>query len=543
MATLTTASKPTRPVKTNSGLIRGLCERDAISFKGIRYGADTSGGNRFLPPQSVTTWSGERDAFAYGPTAPQIGAEPSRSAFSHLLRSDEEQSEDCLVLNVWTPALDSNRRPVMVWLHGGAFVAGTASAPITDGCDLAKAEDVVVVSMNHRLDVLGFLDLSSFTDDLRYADSVNCGILDVVAALEWVRDNIANFGGDPDRVTIFGESGGALKVATLMAMPAARGLFQRAAIESAAGIRCRTRDASSATGAAFLQELGTPADLRTLQSLPLASLIAASRALRGRKDFAPGVDGGWGPTVDGRVLPGHPFDPEASPISADIPLIVGTTRTEATYITASDHAGFELDDAGLDLRVRAMFDDADTTRVLELYRAKYPEASCSDLYFMIGTDQWLTVASARLAELKAAQMAAPVWLYRFDWRTPVDDGKWRSPHTIELPFVFRTALRPELTVMVGPDVDNGLVDQVSGAWGAFARDGNPNGGALPAWPPYDPSTRHVMVFDTPCRAVSRLDDDLRELLQRIAFPTSGGRGEQLFAARDVSKRTQSPNKQ
>ncbi len=522
---------PTSPVETAAGQVRGLDLGGVLAFRGMHYGADTSGRNRFRAPQPVAPWTGVRDAFEFGPTAPHLAPSEVRSGFSRFLgRPDLPQNEDCLVLNVWTPACDGARRPVMVWLHGGAFIAGTASAPLTYGDLLARHEDVVVVSLNHRLNLLGYLDLGAVTDG--YDESANAGMLDIIAALQWVRDNITGFGGDPGRVTIFGESGGALKVATLMAMPDAQGLFHRAIIESAAGIRARTREDSAATAAAMLAALGLgPDNVAALHDLPLPSLYAAATSSASMRGLPVSVDGGWGATVDGHYLPRHPFDPDAPDVSARIPLIVGSNRTEATFIMAADREGFDLDWQGFARRMDLLFGADEGQRVAASYRSAYPGASWSDLYFMIGTDQWLTVASAKLAERKAAKGAAPAWLYRFDWKTPVDSGKWRSPHTIELPFVFQTARDPELAAMVGPEPDLGLVEQVSGAWAAFARTGDPNAAGLTRWTPYSAASRDVMIFDRTSRMVHDPERELREQLEPIAFPTSGGRGDLLLPVR------------
>jgi para-nitrobenzyl esterase len=520
-----------RPVETTAGRVRGLRLGNVLAFRGMHYGADTSGPNRFQAPQPVKPWPGVRDAFEYGPTAPQLSEFKPRSGFSALLRRPElPESEDCLVLNVWTPACDDARRAVMVWLHGGAFISGSGSGRVTSGGMLAHHEDVVVVSVNHRLNLLGYLDLGAVSDE--FADSANAGMLDIIAALRWVRDNIAAFGGDPGRVTIFGESGGGLKVATLMAMPHAQGLFHRAVIESAAGIQARERERSAAGAERLLAALGRgPRDIGGIQQLPLKSLYAASTAIDPLSRFPAGVDGGWGATIDGRYLTRHPFEPDAPDVSAGVPLIIGSNRTEATLIMAPDADGFELDQAGFARRMGLLFDGGEGDRVAAAYRRAYPGASFSDLYFMIGTDQWLTVASAKIAERKSAKGVAPAWLYRFDWQTPVEGGKWRSPHTMDLPFVFQTARSPELEPMVGPEPDLGLVEQMSGAWAAFARTGEPNGAGLARWTPYSAASRDVMVFDHASGLVHDPDRELRELLEPIAFATSAGRGDVLLPAR------------
>jgi para-nitrobenzyl esterase len=530
--------RPTPPVTTRSGAVRGLDLGGVLAFKGIPYGASTAGVARFRPPQPREPWTGVRDAFDYGATAPQGRADQDRAGFSKLYFTDVAQSEDCLVLNVWTPAADRGGRPVMVWLHGGAFSSGTASAPISNGAQLARLEDVVVVSLNHRINVLGYLDVGALDPD--FAPAVNVGMLDIVAALTWVRDNVSQFGGDPSRVMIFGESGGSLKVATLMAMPVAKGLFHAAAMESGAYVQAGSRDDSRQTAQALLVELGLAnGQVSQLQSLPLPTLMAASAkvsAARAAQGLI-GPGGVFASTVDGAILPRHPFDPAPSPLSDTIPLIIGSNRTETTYINAIDREGFSLGEDGLQLRVKAMFDHGDDARaIVASYRKSYPDASPSELYYLVSTDQWLTTASRKIAERKASAGHAPAFLYRFDWCTPVDGGKWRAPHTIEIPFVFQTVLNSGIGAQVGPTPDLALARRISGAWAALARTGNPNHPALTHWPAYSQRDRPTMIFDSDTRIEHDPGKAQRLLLDPIVFPTSGGRGDKALAVRALLSR-------
>jgi para-nitrobenzyl esterase len=516
--------KATGLVRTTAGPVRGLDLDGVLAFRGIRYGRSTAGEARFRPPREPEPSTAVFDAFDYGPTAPQQRGSGERASFSSIYASDVAQSEDCLRLNVWTPAAGKARRPVMVWLHGGAFTSGSASAPVTNGAELAKREDVVVVSLNHRLNVLGYLDVGAL--DPEFASAVNVGMLDIVAALKWVRDNIEKFGGDPARVLVFGESGGSLKVATLLTMPAAQGLFHVAAMQSGAYITARTREQSKLTAEALRSALGLEkADGRALQRVPIEQLLKAAASL--------GPNGGFASTVDGDILPRHPFEPDATPLSAAVPLIIGSTRTETTYINAMDREGFNLDAAGLARRVGLMFEPAEATAVLDSYKRSFPQASPSDLYHLIATDQWLTIASAKIAERKAALQRAPVWLYRFDWQTPVDGGKWRAPHTIEIPFVFQTARLSQMGAQVGPNPDLGLATRMSRAWASLARSGNPNHRDLPDWPAYSLPQRPVMLFDSNTRVVRDPDAAQRQLLEPIVFRTSAGRGDRALAVRSL----------
>ena len=334
--------RPDSPVvEIASGKLRGASSGGIHAFKGIPYGAPTGGANRFMPPQPPAPWAGVRDALAYrghAPQSPTRAGSAARSCATMLGPADATpEGEDCLTLNVWTPGLDAAKRPVMVWLHGGAFAYGSGNRAVTDGANLARRGDVVVVSVNHRLNIFGYLHLADIGGE-RFAHSGNAGSLDLVAALEWVRDNIAQFGGDPGNVTIFGESGGGGKVSVLLAMPAARGLFHRAVIQSGATIRVSTRERGNALAEAVLKELGA-ATATGCRSVPLDKLLAAiapaSRAvgptrwpLLDRYDF--------GPVVDGTDLPQQPFDPDAPPIADDIPLLIGGTREESGFFLADD---------------------------------------------------------------------------------------------------------------------------------------------------------------------------------------------------------------
>ncbi|HLG59122.1 MAG TPA: carboxylesterase/lipase family protein [Vicinamibacterales bacterium] len=496
--------------ETAYGRIRGSDVAGIKVFKGVPYGASTAGKNRFMPPVAPAKWTGVRDAIAYGPSAPQSEPGTRRTASPRAVAAAglPAESEDCLVLNVWTPAIaDGRKRPVMFWCHGGGFATGSGSSPVTEGANLARRGDVVVVTINHRLNVLGFTSLEE-PGGSEFETSGDVGMLDIVRALEWVRDNIAQFGGDPNTVMIFGQSGGGRKVSTLLAMPSAKGLFHRAIIESGATLKLVEPPQGARVARELMSTLGlSKTQVRELQLLPVDTIMSAYFAVVRRMNVDQ-MTQGFSPLVDGTVVPRHPFHPTASAVSADVPVMLGSTRTELT--SSAQDEDFSLSDAAMRGRIRQLLgDQADGT--IRVYQKANPGATSSDLYFLIASDYRYSGPVMKIAERRAALGKGPVYLYYFRWETPVDGGRLKSPHTIEIPFAFDNVKAAARLTGGGPEA-MALADRVSDTWIAFARTGNPNTPKLPRWPAFTAADRPTMVFNNGSRVEN---DPIKE--QRLAM--------------------------
>ena len=495
-------------VEVTSGNVRGSRSDDICSFKGIPYASSTGGSRRFKPPSAVTPWSGIRNTTVCGNSPPQVIAAPHPlfAWYSTVPPIDE----DCLFVNVFTPALNvAARRPVMVWIHGGAWANGAGSAPGFDGTNLAKLGDVVVVTVNHRLNVFGYLRLDD--PDERFADSGNVGMLDLVAALQWVRDNVAAFGGDPANVTIFGQSGGAAKVTGLMAMPAARGLFHKAIAQSCSGVlRLASEEEAARLTHGLAARLGIEHPTGTvLQAVPVEQMVASLATL------------GWWPfrpVLDGRSFTRNPFDPLAPEIASDIPLMIGTVATEATRYMAVDSSNFTLGIEEVRRRVgRFLGIGADQTeRVLDTYRIHLSGPLPSELMAAVATDYTYGRNTTRAAALQAATARAPVYAYMFNWKAPAMDGVLKTPHTIEVPFVFGTTEGAQALLGSGPEVAT-LARTMIATWSAFARSGNPNNPALPHWQRYHDIGRSTMVFDNESKIAPDPGGEARRALDPLPY--------------------------
>lgn len=515
-ADIIVASDAKSVVDTTAGKVRGFTRNGIYTFKGIPYAGTTAGNARFMPPAKPTPWTGVRSSLYFGwvcPQAPRTGWANDETAFMFEW-DDGIPGEDCLRVNLWTPGINDNKkRPVMVWLHGGGYSAGSGQELKSyDGENLSKRGDVVVVSLNHRLNIFGYLNLAEYGEP--YASSANVGQLDLVAALEWVRDNIAGFGGDPGNVTIFGQSGGGGKVGTLMGMPAAKGLFHRAIVQSGSSLRQTPADRSSKLAAAVLAELGLSASsIKQIHELPYQRLTEAAMAAVRKMNPTPAVPGSgggvnWGPTVDGKILPNHAFDPAAPAYSARVPLLVGTVLNE--FVNGIGNPQFEAMTAeDMKKRVTAQHGER-ADQIIEVFRQAHPNAKPCDLLSLISAAMPRRNAVTQ-AERKAAQGGAPAYLYWFAWQTPVLDGRPRAFHCCELPFVFYNTDRA--AAMTGGTAEaRELSARVADAWINFARKGDPNHAGLPAWPAFTAEKCPTMIFDDKCELKNNPDGDERRAL-------------------------------
>ncbi|MET0920642.1 MAG: carboxylesterase/lipase family protein [Acidimicrobiia bacterium] len=489
-------------VKTSKGAVRGTVDEAVEVFKGVPYAGTTAGANRFRPPVPREAWDGELDATAYGASSPQgtgsAAAMPEELlSILGVLADAHEQGEDCLVLNVWTPRSgDGGARPVMVWLHGGGYTSGSGSSRVFRGARLAARGDVVVITLNHRLGPFGFLELAEVGGDA-YADSGNVGILDIVAALQWVQQEIAAFGGDPGNVTIFGESGGGGKVSTLLGMPIARGLFHRAVVQSGPGLRSTELTDATATSRAVLEALGLDETrVDELQTVPAADLLAAAgKVTGGGIGFAGGSSRGFGPVLDGRSITAHPFDPVAPSGAADIPLLIGTNKDEAALFVVMMPGFDDMDDAAHENLLRAIAGER-ADALLAAYATTRPGSTPAERTVAAMTARFWA-GSILQAERKAAASTAPTFMYLLTYETDVYGGRLKSPHALEIPFVFDMV---DDSAFTGSwDGRQRLADAMSDAWIAFARSGDPNHPGLPTWPPYSAHDRSTMIFDRDCR--------------------------------------------
>ena len=499
--------------QTEAGSVRGYRHHSIYTYKGIPYAS----AKRFETPQKTAPWQGIRSSMTYGPVAPLVDPTVAVQDESEFVFHHDwgYTNENCLVLNVWTPGLnDGKKRPVLFWIHGGGFTAGSSQElPSYDGEQLAATGDVVVVSINHRLNILGFLDLSAYGE--KYAHSANNSILDIKAALEWVQKNITHFGGDPGNVTIFGQSGGGAKVNTLMAMPSVKGLFHKAVNESGAfKTTLPDKSITQAIAAEVLKNLNiTPDHIDSIQKVPFENLVKAGKLalktvsdnLKATGKIMPGMGLGWAPSLDGTDIPYTPGSPEALQVSKDIPLLIGTVKNEFSVFMNSSltHASREQVMAAIQQR-----HPSNAAAWVAAVKKAYPNDTLpSDL---LDVDVMFRPGAVVQANQKAAMHAAPVYMYLFTWQSPVMDGKYKAVHCMELPFVFNNIAKCEEMTGGGKEAYR-LADKMSKAWIQFARTGDPNHGGLPNWPAYTEENTATMHFDKRCEVLPQMDKDLFEL--------------------------------
>lgn len=478
---------------TEQGVVEGAAQGKAVAFLGIPYAAPPVGKRRFKPPQPPANWSGTRPALDFGPACPQLlDADPTEN-------SENVMAEDCLTLNIWTPRVDGRKRPVMFWIYGGGFVVGASRNTWYNGAHLSARGDVVVVSFNYRLGAWGFLALGSF--DKSYAESANVGLLDQIAALKWVRRNIAKFGGDPNNITIFGESAGASSVGNLLGMPAAKGLFAKAIMESG------TPDGRSADGgslqtrrtaAEFMKLAGarTPSELATKS---MADLLKAQDEMFSAKHSD---IGSFGPSVDGVVLKESPYAVVTQGRGSRVPILIGTTLQEMRYFASAEDDGLAQKPRKLLLTQLRAIVGPRAPEVLDVYQRLYPK--WGDAVIQIASDVIERVPSIRLAARVSAY--EPVYMYLLTYISNSTYKDFGSSHAMDLPFVFGNVNLPEVIVFTGRDPRRcELADKVMDTWATFARTGNPTLSSGPEWPTYDSATRATMELGPEIRVV---DDPL-----------------------------------
>ncbi len=479
--------------QTTGGWVQGLAHSGVCHFRGLPYGASTAGARRFAPPLPVAPWRGIRECFGHGPVSPQLPT-PLTHRYGRLIHLDRSTAdggigEDCLHLNVWTPGLaDGAQRPVLFCVHGGGFAIGSGNSPLYDGAELARRHDVVVVSVSHRLGALGFLSLADVSAAPEFQSAGSNGIRDLVLALEWVRDNALALGGDPGCVTVFGQSGGGWKTSVLLATPAARGLFHRAAVQSGSMLRLPTPEDGARLTAALLAGLGlAPASVSRLLELPWQALVAAQEKL-GALNFMP--------VLDGEYLPHHPCDPAAPPESADVPLIVSTTLDDASLFFEPG----SIDEAALQGWLATRYPDH-AAQIRGLYRERWPDEDAFLVHARIVTDSGFRRFAHLHAERKAAQGVAPVYCYRWDWATPSLGGAYGAAHATDV----AASLGNDRDAIAGGGAAPGraICDALAASWVGFARRGDPKTAALPEWPPFEAVRRSTLILD----GVPRVESD------------------------------------
>jgi len=495
-------------VETTNGLVRGMANTGIKIFRGIPYGADTGGRNRFMPPKKPAPWTGARNSIGYGPICPQT-ASGFRSDYSQMIQWDKHigtggMSEDVLSLNVWTPGVNDNaKRAVLVSFHGGGWATGSGNGPMYDGGQLSLLGDVVVVTVNHRLASFGYTHLASVGAPTEFKSAGVCGVMDMVASLEWVRDHIAAFGGDPSRVMVFGQSGGGSKTSVLLGTPAAKGLFHRAAVQSGSTLRLIGEADAEKSADQLLQKLGlSRSRVADIQRVSWEQLLQAQIDSRGT----------FTPVMDGTYLPHHPFDPAAPQESRDVPVIISTTLEDAALRLTN----WDLTDDGLTALLNERY-KGKAAEILELYRPVVGKRTPYLIQAQVFTDSQNRVRAITQAERKAAQGGAPAYMYIWEWATPAFEGKLGAVHGHDVDASFN--LYRNGICGTGQKDGRALAQRFASTWIAFAKTGNPDNEHIPHWPAYDATTRATMIFDANTRVVSDPRSLIRKYWTSNAQPT------------------------
>ncbi len=501
-------------VETDSGKVQGINNAGIACFRGIPYGASTGGKNRFMPPKKPAKWTGVKNCVGYAPISPQTPS-PITGDYGQMIMWDRHigaggMGEDMLNLNVWTPGPNDNKkRAVMVSYHGGGWATGSGNGPMYDGAQLAKLADVVVVTVNHRLASLGYTHLvaAGAPNDFQYAGVA--GVMDMVASLEWVKANIANFGGDPSRVMIFGQSGGGSKTSCLLATPAAKGLFHRAGVQSGSSLRFTTPDAAQRSAEMLLKALNiSKKNMGDLQKLPWERILEAQTSLQGA---------GFTPVMDGKYLPHHPFDPGAPPESRDVPVIISTTLEDA----ALSLTNWNIDEAGLVAAVNQRY-PGKADEILKMYRYQGPEKTAYLLQAQVFTDAGGRRSAITQAERKSAAGGAPAYMYIWEWMSPTFGRKFGAVHGLDVDASFNNFRNNPCGG--GDPEGRRMAKAFATTWATFAKTGNPNNDLIPNWPAYDATKRATMIFDSHTRVENDPRSDMRKYWAAQATPGAPARG-------------------
>lgn len=490
-------------IDTCKGKVKGEQIGDVSVWKGIPYAKAPVGERRFQPPEPKEKWEGVYDATEFGPMAIQPEEGIMGLIMSQIDAVDVESSEDCLNLNIWSSSTEGKAKPVMVWIHGGAFLNGAGSSEVYDGTSFVDAGDVVIVTLNYRLGVLGFLHLGDI-DHEKYSASGNCGILDQIAALQWVKENIAAFGGDPDRVTVFGESAGAMCIGTMLTIPAAEGLFKQVILQSGAANDVHTSESATQVTKDILGNLNMDVDeYDKLVDVPVEQLLEATKDIPLKT---------LGPVIDGVLIKQHPEIGLKQGVAKEIPILIGTNKDEYVLFSLFDTTWDNLNEEERSKRFQKEIGPAWE----DLQEAFPGEALSKSLFEKVMSMQRFTYPAIRLAEAQASH-GAPVWMYQFDWESPVFSGGLKASHAMELPFVWDNLDKRGMDLLIGSSPDSNIAKQMQQAWISFAYQGDPNVPNLPKWPRYDKKKRAMMHFDKDSKLMNDANREDRLIWQQQVF--------------------------